>query len=627
MTMADALASELEIAICRNIEIPMRDGTLLSGDLYCGCDLETLATDPRPVVLMRTPYNRAFVITATDVRPFLARGFLFFLQDVRGTGASGGALDPLMNEAVDGADTVAWLIAQPWCDGTVATTGASYMGAVQLQMLIDPVEGHKAAFLQVPAGNIFGTGMIYDGDMLALETAAPWAIMMAASTATRFPAETAKAIGSDIATENVPFLQPLAESDHFAFFKDRSLRSIPVARHVPFWHGWLDNRDNPDFFAGAEVNSRLGNVAMPLMHWTGWYDLFLRNSLRAYETITASGATPEARAGQRLVIGPWSHVDTPKFRQFPDAAVNDAAAGAAWISHCLRGDPAPFDHPVTIYVMGENRWRGEQEWPCRDAVATTFYLHSEGSANGAAGDGVLSTDLPGAGETPDQFLADPADAIRSLGGHGVSGGPVDQRANQHRRDILVYTTLPLVEDLEVTGYVRATIHAASSANDTDWFVKLIDVFPDGTAYNIVNSGVRARYRNSRLAPVALTPGEIVAYDVDLQATSNVFKKGHCIRIEISSSDFPNYDLNPNRFVDLSTAGPEDYTVAEQTVFHDAARPSSVTLPVIPRDRERMWIPTPFPAATGDRAYSRHDTPLADLRLNEVASSDLPTASH
>jgi putative CocE/NonD family hydrolase len=615
--------SEIEARICRNIEIPMRDGVVLSSDLYFGCDAKELLTAPRPVILMRTPYNRAFVALSTDIRPFLARGFAFLFQDVRGTGASGGALNPLMNEANDGADTIAWLTRQPWCDGRVATTGASYMGAAQLQLVVNPVVGHETAVLQVPAGNIFGSGMIYDGDMLALETAAPWAVMMGASTLTRFPPETAAAIGDDIAAEDVPFLQPLADGDTFGFLKDRSLRSIPVARHVPFWHGWLDNRENPEFFASAEVNSRLGNVVRPLMHLAGWYDLFLRNTLAAYSGISAEGATPEARTGQRLIVGPWSHVGNPKFRQFPGSDVNDAAASAAWIGHCLTGEAnGLFDHPVIIYVMGENRWRAEEAWPCRGAVPTRLYLHSNGGANGPDGNGMLSANSPGESEPADTYRTDPSDPIKSLGGHGLSGGPVDQRPNANRRDILVYTTAVLQEDMEVAGHVRATIYAASSATDTDWFVKLIDVFPDGTAYNILNGGARGRYRHSRLDPAPLTPGEVVAYDVDLQATSNVFKKGHRIRVEISSSDFPNYDLNPNCFVDLSSSGPDDYVVAKQSVFHDAARPSSIELPVIPQGRARNWIATPFPAGKGDRAYSRHDTALSELGLIEIDASAL-----
>lgn len=618
--------SENEISVCRNVETPMRDGVLLAADLFIGGDPASLETDPRPVVLIRTPYNRTFVAASFDASPFLARGFLVMIQDVRGTGTSGGTLVPLMNERDDGTDTITWLTAQPWCNGQVGTTGASYMGGTQLQLVVDPVPGHEGAFIQVPAGNMFSLGMIYDGDMMTTDTAVPWVMLMAASTLQRFPPATAAAIGADLAAGDTPLPPPMGDGDVFAFLKGRSLRSLPVARHVPFWHSWLDSRENPDFFAPAEVNSKLANVSRPLLHFAGWYDLFLRNSIFAYTGITANGATSEAREGQRLIIGPWSHVDDARFRRYPGSDVHDAAVGAAWLSQCLQGVANPlFDHPVIIYVMGENRWRAEQSWPCPGAVATRFYMHGNGAANGVDGDGTLSMTAPGENELADHYSADPADPIRSLGGHGLSGGAVDQRPNASRQDILVYTSEPLAEDIEVTGEVRATIHAASSATDTDWFVKLIDVFPDGTAYNILNGGARGRYRHSRLDPVPLTPGETVAYDIDLQVTSNVFKKGHRIRIEISSSDCPNFELNPNSFVDLSTAGPDDYVIARQTVFHDAARPSWVELPIIPAQRERHWIPTPFPAGPGDRAYSKHDTAIAELALKEIEVTELPAS--
>ncbi|MGE0387437.1 MAG: CocE/NonD family hydrolase [Gammaproteobacteria bacterium] len=617
--------TETETLVCRDVRIPMRDGVVLSSDLYLGPEPAMRRPQARPVILVRTPYDRTFVAPRFDIRPFVDRGYAVMFQDVRGTGASGGFMDPLMNESSDGADTIAWLIAQPWCNGQVGMTGPSYMGGVQLQLAVRPVTGLRTAFIQVPAANVFGKGMIYDDDVLALETAAPWVLMMAASTLGRFPAEVAAAIRSDMAGQDVPLTALLNGDALHTFLLGHSLRELPIARHVPFWHDWLDNRDNPRFFAPAETDSRLGEVSRPLMHFAGWYDLFLRNTLAAYVGATHRGATPEARSGQRLMIGPWSHVANPAFRQFPDSDVNDAAACAAWMDQHLRGEAhCLFSHPVILYVMGENRWRAEPEWPCRGTVPTRFFLHSKGRANGVAGDGTLSTDAPEPFEPADQYRSDPASPIRSLGGHGVTGGPVDQRPNGHRRDILVYSTEPLRDDVEVTGYVSATVHAASSATDTDWFVKLIDVFPDGRSYNIVSGAARARYRHSRTAPAPLTPGEVVAYQVDLHATSNVFKKGHRIRVEISSSDFPNADLNPNRFMDLSIATAADHVVAEQTVFHDASRPSAIDLPIIPMDRDRQWIETPFPVGPGEQAYTKYDSATSKRPLREIALPELQT---
>lgn len=614
--------SESEILICRDVRIPMRDGVVLSSDLFLSPQRVAQKVQPQPVILIRTPYNRAVIEPRFDIRPYVDRGYAVMFQDVRGTGGSEGLLEPLMNESSDGADTIAWLIAQPWCNGQVGTTGPSYMGGVQLQLAVRPVTGHQTAFIQVPAANLFGKGMIYDDDVLALETTAPWALMMAASTLDRFPADVANAIRGDMGAQGVPLTTLLQADELSNLLAAHSLRDLPIARHVSFWQEWLDNRENPEFFAPAETNSRLDGVTRPLMHFAGWYDLFLRNTIATYVGVKQRGATAEARSGQRLMIGPWSHIANPAFRQFPNSDVNDAAACAAWMDQHLRGETHPvFDHPVIIYVMGENRWRAEPEWPCRGAVPTHFFLHSNGSANGVSGDGVLSTREPG-DEPSDRYRSDPAAPVKSLGGHGVTGGPVDQRPNETRQDILVYSTEPLSEDVEVTGAVSATVHAASSATDTDWFVKLIDVFPDGRAYNIVNGAVRARYRHSRTVPSPLTPGEIVAYQIDLHTTSNVFKKGHRIRVEISSSDFPNADINPNQFIDLSSATASDYVVAEQTVFHDASRPSSITLPIIPLGRERQWIDTPFPVGPGDQAYTKYDSETANRPLRDFDLSEL-----
>nr|WP_302054191.1 CocE/NonD family hydrolase [Sphingomonas tagetis] len=601
----------------------MSDGVALAADLYLERKPGTKGFEARPVVLVRTPYNKAYVSTRFDFRPFIDGGYAVVFQDVRGTSASGGTLEPMMNESRDGADTIAWLIAQPWCNGQVGTTGPSYMGGVQLQLAVRPVPGHETAFIQVPAGNMFGGSMVYDNDMLALETCAPWTMMMAASLLDRFPAETAAAIRNDIEANNLPLPVMLAGDQLSELVRPHDLRSLPVARHVPFWHAWLDNRENPDFFAAAEANSKFGDVTRPLMHFSGWYDLFLRNSLEAYVEISAKGATPAARSGQRLIIGPWGHRADPGFRQFPDSEVNDAAASAAWMNLHLRGKAHPlFDHPVILYVMGENRWRAESAWPCPGAVRTVYYLHSNGGANGAQGDGTLSITVPATDEPADHYLFDPANPLKSLGGHGVTGGPVDQQPNEHRKDLLIYATEPLDEDVEVTGQVRATLYAASSATDTDWFVKLIDVFPDGRSYNILTGSARGRYRKSRTAPVELVPGEVVAYEIDMWSTSNVFKKGHRIRVEIASSDFPNADLNPNRFMDLSTATAADYVIAEQTIFHDSARPSSIELPIIPLDRSRKWIDTPFPANPGGHYYGKLEDTEWAFQAQEMEASQL-----
>lgn len=274
------------------------------------------------------------------------------------------------------------------------------------------------------------------------------------------------------------------------------------------------------------------------------------------------------------------------------------ALNLAWMDQNFKGIRHPsFDHPVMLYVMGENRWRAEESWPLPATERTRYYLHSQGGANTATGDGLLSTDLPG-NEPADQYRYDPADPVPSLGGIDLWGSRAAQNEAESRPDVLCYTSAELGEDVEVTGKVTATLFAASSAADTDWWMRLVDVGPDGRAETLSHGVVRARYRSGRASPQPLAPSEIVEYAIDMMATSNVFKRGHRIRVEVSSSCFPLGERHPNCFVDLFSATEADFVVATQTIYHDAEHPSCVELPIIPLAHERQWIDTPFPLATG-----------------------------
>ena len=593
----------------------MRDGVGLASDIYRPVKAEG-ETGPLPTILVRTPYDKGFPFQwhANPPYEFTRRGYVAVMQDTRGTGASEGEFEPLLNESwgdkQDGADTIAWIRQQPWSNGQVTTFGGSYCGGVQLPLLTMDVPGYEAAFVEMPAVSKSGISWLYNDQMLDLQTSLWWSVYMAYTLAGN-NSELLALIAADEAEAGIKSTDALLNPNCvWELLRGRSLRDALIARHLPFWQRCLDARENPSLFDTTDALSRLDKVKKPIVHFSGWYDLFNQNSIDAYVGITESGATPEARDGQRLWIGPWGHQGNPAFRQFPEAELDDLGAAAAWMNQQLRGkrDPA-FDHRVIIYVMGENRWRAETSWPLPGTRLVTFYLHSEGDARSANGNGTLTTVPPVKGEAPDSYRYDPADPVPTLGGRGVMAGPVDQRPNEGRDDVLVYTTAPLEEEIEVTGSARVTLHAASSATDTDWFVKLVDVFPDGEAYNLGSGSVRARYRKSRMEPVALTPGEVVAYEIDLMPTSNVFKKGHCIRLIISSADFPESDINPNQFIDLSTATPADYVVAEQTVHHDAAYPSAIELPVIPADRERNWVAIPFPRQPGGSYYQQVEIEL------------------
>ena len=597
-SMASSQEIQFEYGVNRNVRVEMRDGIGLMTDVYRPI---SDAAEVLPTILLRTPYDKGFPFQWHVNSPyeFTKRGYVAVMQDARGTGASEGEFEPLLNESwgdkQDGVDTIAWIRQQPWSNDQVTTFGGSYCGGVQLPMLAMDVPGYEAAFVEMPAVSKSGISWLYNDHMLDLQTSLWWTVYMAYTLVANQPELMAR-ISADEAEAGIKCADVLINPDCvWELLRGRSLRDVLIARHLPFWQRCLDARENPSLFEASDALSRLDMVKKPIVHFSGWYDLFNQNSIDAFGGITASGATPEAREGQRLWIGPWGHQAMPGFRQFPDARIDDLAATAAWMDQQLRGKKHPaFDHPVIIYVMGENRWRAEAAWPLPGTQPVTFYLHSEGDARSTSGNGTLTTVPPVEGEAADTYRYDPADPVPTLGGRGVMAGSVDQRPNDGRSDVLVYTTAPLEQDMEVTGSACVTLHAASSATDTDWFVKLVDVFPDGEAYNLGSGSARARYRKSRLKPEALTPGEVLAYEIVMMPTSNVFKKGHCIRLIVSSADFPESDINPNQFIDLSTATPADYVVAEQTVHHNIVYPSAIELPVIPADRERNWVAIPFP---------------------------------
>ncbi len=320
---------------------------------------------------------------------------------------------------------------------------------------------------------------------------------------------------------------------------------------------------------------------------TGWYDIFISLSLHCYTRLRQLG-----RAHQHLIVGPWYHTPWTQETGATDFGIEARntvdKVQVEWFRHWLGGEPSgAFDlPPVRLFVMGENRWRDEDEWPLARAVGTRYFLHSAGRANSLDGDGWLATEPPGS-EPSDVFVYDPSRPVQSIGGNSCCDaaltpmGSYDQTPVERRRDVLVYTSEPLHRPLEVTGHVEATIFAASSALDTDWTVKLVDVLPDGRALNLCNGILWARYREGLdREPSLLEPGTAYEYRIAVGATSNLFRAGHRIRVEVSSSNFPHYDAHPNTGSVVADARQSDLVIAMQEVLHDAQHPSNITLPVV-----------------------------------------------
>jgi len=549
----------------------MRDGVNLAADVY-----RPRGEGRFPVLLERTPYDRRDPLSGLVLA---SHGYVVVLEDTRGRFGSEGEFYPFRTEAEDGFDTVEWAAALPYANGKVGMFGGSYVGATQmLAAMARPP--HLVAIQPDVTASEYYEGWTYQGGALMEWFVSSWATGLAVDTLRR------KAEALSHPKDWVEGMPP----DHY-----RLLDLPPVSTLAPYLADWMAHSTRDAYWKATRVSDHYGEMTVKALHQAGWHDIFSRGSIENYIGLRAHAATPEARAGQRLLIGPWAHWATSPEGQVGDVVFGKAAAVDGndlllkWAAFALGGENNEYatGAPVRIFVMGENAWRDEQEFPPARAVSTRYFLHAVKGANSAAGDGALST-RPPRGERPDEFDYDPANPVRTLGGWLCCGtgtpplkpGPADQRANESRPDVLVYSTPPLEHDLEVTGFITAEIQAASSAPDTDFTAMLVDVDPSGYARYLADGIVRARYRHSRERAEPVPAGQIETYAIDLWATSNLFKAGHRLRLYVSSSNFPRFDRNPNTGETASAA--TRLEKAHQTVYHDAAHPSALVLPVVPR---------------------------------------------
>lgn len=575
------MPNRVRLAVERNVPVPMRDGIILYADIY-----RPAGEGSYPVLLQRTPYNKSDPLVTSsegDALRFAEAGYAVVIQDVRGRYASQGEFYVLENESHDGYDTVGWCAAQPWSSGKVGMFGASYAGATQwLAAITQPP--HLVTIIPAMAFSDCRQGWTYEGGAFVLGLTLSWTLVyLARDTAFRklnsLPDGESRLDGLTWAVDHLSEV-----------FRRLPLTNQPELEGVaPYYFDWLAHPDEDDYWRRWDIEASYDRISIPALNVGGWYDIFLRGTLHNFSGVRER-ATPEARQGQRLLIGPWSH-DFP----WMDNLVGDVDFGFAssgpgidfnglqirWFDRYLRDVENDFAAaaPVHIFVMGSNVWRSEQEWPLARTRYTNYYMHSAGCANSLHGDGTLTTQAP-QDEPPDSYLYNPRDPVPTGGGAVccspiyTQGGAFDQRHIESRADVLVYTTALLTEELEVTGPIRLTLFASTSAPDTDWTAKLVDVGPNGFARNLTEGIVRARYRDSSSDPTLLEPGQTYEYSIDLWGTSNVYKAGHRIRVEISSSNFPRFDRNPG------TGEPAEFCSALQHVFHDTMHPSRITLPVI-----------------------------------------------
>jgi uncharacterized protein len=562
-----------------NATIPMRDGTLLRADVY-----RPASGGPFPALLIRTPYGEPAIRTA-PVRPALEAGFAVVLQYCRGTGTSDGDFTPFESEADDGVDCIEWCARQDWCDGRVGMWGSSYMGMVQFAAAVQAPPALKCLAPTVTPADYYG-GLAYRQGAFQLGQLLGWYTMKSAQTV----GYRAMA-GEDVTADGAALRAHTANLG--AGYRHLPARDMPaISRILPAWQRWLDHERRDEYWNELSYAARRDRITTPALHVGGWFDLFLGGTLDNYRTLRQHAATEHARRNQALIVGPWTHGDqtgTAGELSFGLAASAPAIGleqlQVSFLRRFVTGEPEDPALPrVRLFVMGDNVWRDEEDWPLPRTEWTRWYLHP---------DGVLSPAAPQPDAAASHYRYDPADPVPTAGGQvlmppgpdggvGWMAGPRDQRAVEARPDLLCFTSGVLADDLEVTGPLAVTLHAATSAADTDFTAKLVDVWPDGRAMGLADGIVRARFRGGAGQPAAITPGQVYSYEIDLIATSQVFKAGHRVRVEIASSNFPCFDRNPGNGAPAATATERDFVVAEQTICHDAGHPSYITLPVIPR---------------------------------------------
>jgi putative CocE/NonD family hydrolase len=607
---------EFEVVVERDVGIRVRDGVRLAADVYRPARGGQPIRGQFPTLLTRTPYGKGDGALA-EGHYFASRGYVVVANDTRGRYGSEGTWRMMVDDPADGFDVVAWIVAQEWSDGHVGTFGTSYVGGTQHALATANPPGLRAMVPVDALSNTFAGGMRQGG---AFE-------LRFANWIHQIGAPNARAALAD------PGLRAALQESGRRIREH--LDSLPLSpgtsplRVVPEYESWLVDAlrkgpEDPMWHAkGMSVVDHLEDYAdVPVLHITGWYDSWTRSVAMNYEALSRTKRSP-----QRLIIGPWTHggqgsAVAGEVSFTDDAAIDLNAVRLRWFDRWLRGEPngVESDPPVLLYVMGhgddrrdaEGRlrhggvWRAEREWPLARAVPTMLYLDAEGA---------LKQTPPTAAQSATTFAFDPRRPVPTIGGNISSNqglmtsGGYDQRPREdthaannrlplsERPDVLVFRTPPLETDLEVTGVVRVELYVSSTAPDTDFTAKLVEEIPPspddplGFDLNLGDSILRLRYREGleRVAP-PLAPGQIVPIAIELYPTSNRFKKGHRLRIDISSSNYPRFDVNPNTGEPLGTS--RRPRVAENTVHHDAAHPSRIVLPVISARSPSPWEPTP-----------------------------------
>jgi putative CocE/NonD family hydrolase len=563
----------------------MRDGTVLRADVY-----RPTTSDPVPVILMRTQYGK----TGAQVQPsryqspdwFASHCYLVVVQDIRGQGSSGGVFSEFTHDQDDGYDSVEWAARLPGSNGKVGMYGSSYVGATQW---LAAVTAPPPLVTIVPANTAsdYYDGWTYEGGEFRLAFVLPWSVGAIATTAAQNRGDKATVAELDAAAAN-----PTRWLD-FRPFKDLPPLQPANPAVAPWYFDWIRHSTRDDFWRQFSIRDRYSQVKVPVLDIEGWYDAFLAGGVENFSGMVAHGSTADVRDNQRLIIGPWDHVDWGRPGSEPapmlkaigavaDSPINEMML--AWYDHFLKGkdNGVAGKSRVDYFLMGANKWKSAAGWPLPQTQWTNYFLSGAGGI--ADRTGSLDTAAPGP-QAPDTYTYDPAYPAPSLGGHSCCGaqsgpqGPFDQTPVEQRSDVLVYSSATLPNDTEVTGPVTVHLWAESSSPDTDFTAKLTTVRADGEVVNLNDGIIRTPFRQSLSDPQPAVPGQPYEYVIQIWPTSYELRTGDRIRVEISSSDYPQFAPNPNTGEPFGQSAAQ--RPATQTVLHDTAHPSYLTLPIIP----------------------------------------------
>lgn len=561
------ISPKYDITVLRDVRIPLRDGVTLSADVY-----QPAIGGEFPAIVVRTPYGKTSKTIFDTGSYFASHGYNVVYMDVRGRGDSDGEFIPYRNEGVDGYDSIEWIAQQEWCNGEIGTLGGSYLGRIQWLTAL-----HKPPHLKT---------------MVSIVTPSDPFVEWPTGVQTPHHLCWLYLTGGRV-------LQNVDVVDWERIYQHLPLVTMDELTGKTFEH-WREEMKHPyldDWWKKICYQDKFHQIDLPVLHISGWYDDEQIGTPLNYAGMRQKAPTEHARQNQKLLMGPWTHqINTSaqigELDFGPNSLIDLKAYQLRWFNYWLKQEDNSImqEPPVRIFVMGDNHWRDELDWPLPHTQWVKYFIHSNGNANSRFGDGLLTPSAPAVEHGShneheasfDQYIYDPANPVPFITDMVSSqiGGPDDYSAIERRDDVLVYTTDVLEEDIEVTGPVKMELFAATSAKDTDFMVKLIDVWPNGFAQRLTDGMVRARFREGMDQPKLIEPNKIYSYEIDCWNTSHVFKKGHQIRIEIASSAFPKYDRNLNTGAELGQT--TEMIKAKQTIYHDSTYPSAIILPIIPR---------------------------------------------